>query len=74
MAFDQDVCIGFGAPEHPHPVDQLGPDWLCPACSARLSAAVADQGRPTAPAVRECIAGGHPAGSRYYSCLACYGD
>ncbi len=42
--WDQNVCTAYGVPEHAHPVEDLGADWLCPDCSIRLTAAViADQ-------------------------------
>ncbi len=39
-AFDPSWCIAYGVPEHAHPVEDLGPDWLCPDCSERLTADV----------------------------------
>lgn len=74
VAFDVNTCIGFGTPEHTHPVADLNHEWLCPTCADRLSADVAAQQPPAHRSTPTCIAGGHPAGSRWSTCLACYGD
>jgi hypothetical protein len=72
-SYDPNICIGFQVPEHVYPVEGLNPEWLCPPCGIRLNSTVA-RPAPAPSAPRECIAGGHPAGARYYDCIACYGD
>ncbi len=68
-AFDPNVCIGFEGAEHAFPVEQLGTDWLCPECSARLDRKVARMVPPKLPTTPPC---GHT--SYNPNCLACYGD
>jgi hypothetical protein len=71
-----DVCIGYKAEEHLVPAELLVPasGWLCPSCNGRLNDEIHDDRMAAMSGPRTCIAGGHAAGSRYYDCLACYGD
>lgn len=76
-SFDPNVCIGYKAEQHPFPEAELRPaSYLCPDCDDVLNneVAVSRLNARQQSAAAECPAGGHPRGSRYYSCLACYGD
>lgn len=70
-----DLCTGFNRPEHTHPESDLTADlFLCPSCDAALNATIAADRRAAAPLATECPAGGHAAGSQYYTCFGCYAD
>lgn len=79
MATDIDTCFGPNG-EHEVPAGSISAatQWTCSDCDALLNATIrSDREAARQSAHRSsgtCIAGGHAAGSKYYTCIACYGD